>query len=245
LKTNGVISWILLLLATIDILGWLWILLQERKISQQVRQVFGGLGFRAMIWPRRTFIGQLDGKPCKIKLTIRGDLYTHTPTLEVWLRGSFVTRLVLGHPGWVGVHPDLMVVLPPPDYSDLKIYAADHIKGNELLQQAEVRQPVLQLFHTFPHALVALNISPGAIRLWLHNFDPETLTQAATSHWLEVLGEISKLFESPAPGSKKDLSEAGMFIPMQRRFSSISLLVYALILLALLVFLWLKPFLFP
>jgi len=201
LKINGVISWILLLLATIDILAWLWILLRERKISKYVRRVFTGLGFRATIWPRRTFIGQLDGKPCKIKLSLQGNLTTHTQVLKIWLHGAFSTRLAIGHPGWVGFHPDLMVVLPPPGYSDLTIYAADHITAGELLQQDEVRQPILQLFHTFPHAQVALNISPSVIRLWLYNFDLETLTQAATGHWLEVLGETGKLFERVIPGT--------------------------------------------
>jgi hypothetical protein len=245
LKTSDVVHWFLLLLITIDILGWVWILWWEWKVSQHVWQMFNGLGFQATLWPRRAYLGRLEGKPCKIKLSLQSNLFAQTPTLEVWLRGSFVTRLVLGHPGFVGVHPDLMGVLPSPEYSDLKIYATDHLAAGDLLQKAEVRHLLLELFHTFPHAEVALNISPGGIRLWLHHFALETLTQATIGRWLEVLGAIGKLFESATPGSQKDFSETGMVIPMHRHTQLIELLFYATILLVLLVFLWLKPFLFP
>jgi hypothetical protein len=191
------------------------VLISNRRIYSRFDEAFATLGLTRSRYLLRglQYRGAYRGRKVNVYYYVTGGRYLRSPNLQIYLGGSFRTRLGIGAESALtrlggkltGQQP---LEISAPAYEGLIFYPLDETWSRQLLGEARARDAIVRLVGKDTPAVRGLAFGPESIRLQLMHFELSLITPEAVRQWLDDLLALTEIAEAlPPPAQTAQASE--------------------------------------
>ncbi|MGE5220981.1 MAG: hypothetical protein ACM3PY_01000 [Omnitrophica WOR_2 bacterium] len=177
-----------------------WGLLSTRNRATQLDEVFQpyGLAGKRYLVNGHQYHGMIDGRQVDIYIY-------HGPVLDIYLRTSVLTRLVVKQKGIAG---NMVASLSQPEHlsvvedlpGNIQMSAIDPAWARQLFSYTGVRDAVTRLSHTpGSHEITQVIFQPEALLLRRYRTQLDRITSDDFQNWMRDLTELLDVAESLPP----------------------------------------------
>jgi hypothetical protein len=192
-----------------------WVLINNQRIYAQFDQAFASLGLTRSRYLLRglQYQGTYRGRQVNVYYHVSGGRYLRVPSLEIYLKGNFRTRLGIGTQNALSSLGGALMqqqALDPgdPAYEGLLIYPLDENWSRQLLSDHAVREAIVRLVGKDTPGVRGLRFDPEAVSLVLRHFSLSLLTPEAVRQWLDDLLALAGVAEGlPPPAQTAEASD--------------------------------------
>jgi hypothetical protein len=204
------------------------VLISNRRVYAQFDEAFTPLGLTRSRYLLRGFRyqGAYRGRQVTVLYYVTGGRYLRSPSLQIYLSGSFRTRLGIGTESALtrlggNLTGQTPLSLSEPAYEGLIAYPLDEAWSRQLLGEAEARDIIVRLVGKDTPGVRGLVFGPETVRLQVMHFGLNLITPEAVRQWFDDLLRLCEIGEGAPPPTqtaqasdweRADRSDRGRFL---------------------------------